>query len=69
MTDQHWTEETNAMAVPFFDTLPVTELHRRLELCRQQQVRAFDNKNGRALTDLQRMEQALIDAVMRKNLS
>lgn len=65
--EQHWTEETNAEAVQFFDTLPITELHRRLELCRQQQVRAFDRKDGRALTDLQRMEQSLIDAVLRKN--
>lgn len=64
--DQQWTEDIDAMAVPFFDKLSVTELHRRLELCRQQQVRAFDRKDGRALTDLQRMEQALIDAVLRK---
>lgn len=65
--EQHWTEEEDAKAVPLFDRLPVTELHRRLELCRQQQMRAFDRKDGRALTDLQRMEQSLIDAVLRKN--
>ena len=62
----HWTDETDTQAVELFDTLPIPELHHRLELCRQQQARAFDRKNQSALEDLQRMETALIEAVLRQ---
>jgi hypothetical protein len=62
----HWTDETDAEAVEFFDTLPIGELRRRQSVCMDQQMRAFDRKDQRALEDLQRMETALLHAVLRR---
>lgn len=62
----HWTDETDAEAVPFFDSLSTAEIRRRQDLCAQQKSIAYEQGNGDAMRDLDRMDQALTDAMLRR---
>lgn len=61
---RRWTEETDREADEFFATLPEKEIRRRQDLCRQQQVLAYEQRNEGASADLQRMDEALARAMM-----
>jgi hypothetical protein len=68
---RHWTDETDAEAVSFFDSLPEAEIRRRQDLCSQQQGRAYEMAAaGRDMTDtqadLQRMSDALAASMLRR---
>lgn len=61
-----WTDETSRKAAEFFDTLELTELRRRQDLCHAQQERAYAARDEMAMVNLQRMEAALFQAVLRR---
>ena len=63
---KHWTDQTDNEAVPFFDSLPIREIRKRQALCREQQALAVKQGKDDALADLQRMEKALFDSMMRR---
>lgn len=60
----NWTNETDAKAKIFFDSLTESEIRRRQDLCAQQIKMAYDQKNADALTDLRRMEAALTESML-----
>lgn len=62
----NWTDATDAEAAAFFDSLPVAEIRRRQHLCNLQLEMAYSQKNDKALDELGRMEQALMDSMMRR---
>lgn len=66
MSASHWTDETDVEAAIYFDTLSTTEIRRRQDLCTAQLRLAFDQRNEHATIDLQRMQNALTDAVLRR---
>jgi hypothetical protein len=61
-----WTDETDRQAAELFDTLELAELRRRQDLCHLQLERAYTARDEQAMLNLQRMDQALTDAVLRR---
>lgn len=62
----HWTDKTDAEAAVLFDTLTTPEIRRRQDLCKAQQRLAYEQGNERAMLDLQRMEESLFQAMLRR---
>ena len=48
------------------DKLPAAEIRKRQDICRELQQRAFDQGNNDALVDMQRMETALLRAMLKR---
>lgn len=65
-SQQHWTKQTDREAHELFDTLPEAEIRKRQHITREQMTRAFEQKNERAMLDLQRQDDALAQAMMRR---
>jgi hypothetical protein len=63
---QHWTDETEAQAAEYFQTLSLAEIRRRQDLVVQQIRLAWEQKNERASVDLCRMQDALTSEVFRR---
>ncbi|KXO91067.1 Uncharacterised protein (plasmid) [Tsukamurella tyrosinosolvens] len=65
-TKQHWTERVDREAVTFFDSLPDREIRIRQDITEQQITMAFEQGKDHALLDLQRQDEALRLAMMRR---
>lgn len=63
---QRWTEQTDLEAAQLFDTLSDKEIRSRQGITRDQIKIAFEKKNDCALLDLQRQDDALWRAMMRR---
>lgn len=63
---QHWTEKVDREAIELFDTLSEKEIRTRQSITREQITAAFKQNNVRALLDLQRQEEALGQAMLRR---
>lgn len=63
---QHWTEKIDREAIELFDTLTEEEIRTRQNITREQITAAFKQNNVRALIDLQRQDEALFQAMMRR---
>jgi hypothetical protein len=66
MSGSEWTDETDAEAVAFFDTLSTSEIRKRQRLCAEQKTHAYARRLMSAMKDLDRMETALTNAMLRK---
>ena len=63
---KHWDDKTDKEAEIFFATLSEKEIRKRQDLCTQQIIMAFEQKNNDALADLRCMEDALTKDMMRR---
>lgn len=65
-SQQHWTEKVDLEAHALFDTLTESDIRSRQRITRDQIDMAVKQKNHRALLDLQRQDDALWRAMMRR---
>lgn len=61
-----WDDATDAEADKLFAALPEPEIRRRQDLCRAQMERAFAARDEHALSNLQRMDAALVRAMLNR---
>jgi hypothetical protein len=59
-----WTDATDREAAKYFATLDEREIRRRQDLCSAQMKLAYEQRNEDALADLQRMDDALMEAML-----
>jgi hypothetical protein len=60
---------TDTEALEFFATLSMPELRRRQDLCRQQQRIAYEKRLDRAMAELNRTDDLLIQAIYAKGFT
>lgn len=68
---RHWTAETDIEAATLFDTLTTKEIRQRQDLCHAQMRMPYLGPQGGAedaMLDMQAMDQALMDAMMRRTV-
>lgn len=65
-TAQHWTEAADREADALFRTLSDKDIRKRQDLCKAQARLAFEKKNGRAMLDLARQDEALMREMLRR---
>lgn len=64
---RHWIDQTDGEAAELFDSLSVAEIRRRQDLCAQQKRLAHEQRNADAMADLDRMETALTESMLRRS--